>query len=111
MTQLSYGAKLAQIRIKAKLSQQEVADMVGVSRSTYTKWESDQCVYKVDVLIKLAEVFRVYPLDLLPVTFSPSHLTEGSPQFGIDLYKELIISKDDHISTLKEQLKTQNPTL
>lgn len=108
MTQLSYGAKLAQIRIKAKLSQQEVADMVGVSRSTYTKWESDQCVYKVDVLIKLAEVFRVYPLDLLPVTFSPSHLTEGSPQFGIDLYKELIISKDEHISTLKEQLRTQN---
>lgn len=110
MTMLSYGTKLSQIRIKSKLSQQEVADYIGVSRSTYSKWESDQCIYKVDFLIKLAEVFNVHPLDLLPVSFSTSTEIDALPPLNSELFYELIQSKNEVIALLKEQIGGQPST-
>lgn len=41
---MSFGDRLRKIRQDRRLSQPEVADMVGVSKSTYSNWENDKLV-------------------------------------------------------------------
>ena len=111
----TYGTKLSQLRNKAKLSQQEVADFIGISRSTYNSWESDQASYKVEYLTQLADVFNVSPLELLPTSSSikivNNHDNKDNSinafEVSVDakeMYKELLSSKDEIIAMLKEQL-------
>lgn len=98
----TYGTILIQLRNKSKLSQQEVADFIGVSRSTYVSWESDQSSYKVEYITKLADVFNVSPADLLPISNLIGD-TEGSGDSN-ELLKKLLNSKDEIISLLKKQI-------
>lgn len=114
----TYGTKLNQLRNKAKLSQQEVADFIGVSRSTYNSWESDQASYKVEYLTKLAQVFNVSPIELLPNSSSIKIVNNHDNKdnsinaFEVSLdakeiYKELINSKDEIIFMLREQINSK----
>jgi transcriptional regulator with XRE-family HTH domain len=114
----TYGTKLSQLRNKAKLSQQEVADFIGISRSTYNSWESDQASYKVEYLTQLADVFKVSPLELLPnanpIKIVNNHDNKDNSinafEVSVDakeLYKELLSSKDEIIAMLKEQLNSK----
>jgi transcriptional regulator with XRE-family HTH domain len=100
----TYGTILIQLRNKSKLSQQEVADFIGVSRSTYISWESDHSSYKVEYITKLADVFKVSPADLLPISNLIGD-TEGSGDSN-ELLKKLLNSKDEIISLLKKQINT-----
>lgn len=113
----TYGTKLNQLRIKAKLSQQEVADFIGVSRSTYNSWESDQASYKVEYITKLADVFNVSPTDLLPNSNSikiVNHHSNKDNSINVfevsvdakEMFKELLNSKDEIISLLKKQINS-----
>ena len=54
---MTFGTKLHKLREKTCLSQQEVADLIGVSQNTYSRWESDLCTFKIEYLPKLAEGF------------------------------------------------------
>lgn len=39
---MTFGAKLQQIRKAAGLSQEQLADMIDMSRQSVSKWETDQ---------------------------------------------------------------------
>ena len=54
---MTLGARIKEYRLKAKLSQEKVAELVGVSRQAVTKWESDQSSPNMDNLFRLAEIF------------------------------------------------------
>ncbi|KGK88201.1 hypothetical protein SDC9_146767 [bioreactor metagenome] len=54
---MSLGEKLLDLRKKAGLSQEEVADKLGVSRQTVSKWETDQTVPE---LIKAKFICQLY---------------------------------------------------
>ena len=54
---MTLGTRIKECRQKAKLSQEKVAELVGVSRQAVTKWEADQSSPNTDNLFKLAEVF------------------------------------------------------
>jgi len=56
---MTFGTKLHKLREKSRLSQQEVADFIGVSQNTYIRWESDLSTFKIEYLPKLAEAFKV----------------------------------------------------
>ena len=43
---MTLGEKLKSCRTKKKLSQEKVAELVGVSRQAVTKWENNQTVPK-----------------------------------------------------------------
>ncbi len=60
------GTQLRKLRDKRKLSQQQVADHLGIAQSTYWNWESDECHFKMDHLQKLSELFEVDADDILP---------------------------------------------
>lgn len=51
--------RIKEERKKAQLSQEQLADKVGVSRQTIYKWENDQAMPDLKNLKKLAETFNV----------------------------------------------------
>lgn len=53
---MTLGQRIKECRQKAGLSQEKVAELVGVSRQAVTKWESDQSAPNTDNLFKLAKI-------------------------------------------------------
>jgi transcriptional regulator with XRE-family HTH domain len=113
---LTYGTKLRQFREKSRLSQQEVAENLGIGQSTYSQWESDQSTFKVEFLPKLAHLFGVEPVELIPEGTIVKIVNSGNQKidnsivgFEIkmdarELYKDLLESKDEIIRLLKKQI-------
>ena len=54
---MTIGKRIKDFRTKAKLSQEKVAELVGVSRQAVTKWEADLSAPNTDNLFRLAEIF------------------------------------------------------
>lgn len=61
---MGVGTNLKRLRSKTKFSQQEIADMLGLDRNTYTNWENETTDIKSSYIPKLAEIFQVSILDL-----------------------------------------------
>lgn len=53
------GDKLKQLRIHKCVSQQEIADYLGIDRSTYTNYELGKATMNYERMFKLAEYFSV----------------------------------------------------
>ena len=62
---LSLGQNLIYYRKKCGLTQQQVADMLNLNRSTYTKYETSVSEPSLEILLKIANIFGVEPNDLL----------------------------------------------
>ena len=58
--------RIKQHRRERKLSQEELARLVGVDRSTVAKWEAGNNHPRADKLLALARVFQCSLDDLLP---------------------------------------------
>ena len=56
---MSIGEKIYELRTAKNLSQGEVADLLGVSRQSVSKWETDGAVPELDKLMKLCDLFGV----------------------------------------------------
>ncbi len=56
---MTLGERIVGLRTRRKLSQEELADLLGVSRQSVSKWETDASVPELDKLVKLGEVFGV----------------------------------------------------
>ncbi len=91
------------LRIKKGLSQQTLADKVGVDRSTISRIENNEIETTIDNAIKLAEVLKINFKDLLDKDLS----IDNPEQLNNDLeninFKEILIKKglmdeDDNIS-------------
>ena len=54
---MTLGTRIKEHRTRSRLSQEKVAELVGVSRQAVTKWESDQSSPTMDNLFRLAEIF------------------------------------------------------
>ncbi len=62
---MTIGEKIAALRTASNISQEEMADRLGVSRQSVSKWEIDQAVPGVDKILLLAELFQISTDDLL----------------------------------------------
>ena len=51
--------KIRELRKERKLSQEELAEQVGVSRQAVSKWESDAAIPEIDKLIALSRLYGV----------------------------------------------------
>ena len=56
---MTLGERLIQLRAKAGLSQDTLAEQLGVSRQSVSKWENDASVPDLEKLVKLSAVFGV----------------------------------------------------
>lgn len=56
---MKFKEKLQLLRTNKKLSQEELADNLGISRQSITKWENGQSFPDIRNLIQLSEIFKV----------------------------------------------------
>ena len=56
---MSLGNNIHRLRTKLNMSQGDLAEALGVSRQSISKWETDGAVPELDKLIKLSSIFGV----------------------------------------------------
>jgi len=61
------GENLRRCREACAFSQQQVADALNINRTTYTKYETGDSEPGLVTLVKLAVIFNVSPMELLPL--------------------------------------------
>lgn len=59
------GVKISDLRKQKKMTQDELAEKMGVSSQAVSKWENDLSIPDVSVLIELSEFFHIAIDDLL----------------------------------------------
>jgi len=63
---IQLGAALKNARVRADLSQEELAGMLGITRNTVINWESNRNKPDVDMLLRLCAALRISIHDLFP---------------------------------------------
>ena len=56
---MDFGEKLKDIRKKEGMSQEQLAEKIGVSRQAITKWETGRGLPDVENMVILAEIFKM----------------------------------------------------
>ena len=62
---MDFGATLRKLRKQKGWSQEEVADKLGISQNTYSKWELGETRLKAEIFPKLAEIYKMELPELL----------------------------------------------
>ena len=65
MNDYGFGERIYKLRNKFKISQSELGSMVGVSNKAVSKWETGASKPSINVINKLATIFRVSVDELL----------------------------------------------
>ena len=82
------GEKIASLRIMAELSQELLAEKLGVSRQSVSKWEMDQALPQVDKVLQLCDLFGISADQLLREKCDiPGLRTSGKRYFGTDGFR------------------------
>lgn len=55
---MTFGEKLSKLRKEYNYTQEQLADILGVSRQSISKWESDTAYPETDKLVKLGKLFN-----------------------------------------------------
>ena len=59
MIKLDFSEKLQTLRKEKWLSQEQLAELLNISRQAVSKWESGQTYPEIDKLIKLSDLFNI----------------------------------------------------
>ncbi len=65
MAKETFGQRISKFRKEKNLTQNDIADKVGVTAQAVSKWENDQATPDIDVLVKLSDIFSVSLDELL----------------------------------------------
>lgn len=65
---MNIGEKIFELRKEKKLSQEEVADKLNVTRQTVSKWETNQSLPDFDKIVPLCDLFEISTDELLKGT-------------------------------------------
>ncbi|MBQ7599910.1 MAG: phosphoglucosamine mutase [Clostridia bacterium] len=94
---MTIGEKIMYLRNQAKLSQEQLAERLDVSRQSISKWELDQAQPQVDKLIQLCDLFSVSSDEMLrkeiiiggdaPSVKSNDAREHGNKYFGTDGFR------------------------
>lgn len=85
---MKIGEKIANLRIMAGMSQEQLAEKLGVSRQSISKWEMAQALPQIDKVLQLCELFGISTDQLL---YEKMHLpqieNESNKYFGTDGFR------------------------
>jgi len=88
---MTVGQKIIKLRASAGLSQEQLAEILGVSRQSVSKWEIDQSLPHIDKIIQLAEYFHISTdallLDTMVIGSSSSDTNLPGKYFGTDGFR------------------------
>ena len=57
---MTVGEKIARLRSEAEISQEALAERLGVSRQSVSKWETDQAMPQLDKALLLCDFFHIF---------------------------------------------------
>lgn len=88
---MTIGKKITQLRMQENISQEQLAEQLGVSRQSVSKWEMDQALPQIDKIVNLADIFHV-SADLLlreqaQLPHSPAGTGAAHKYFGTDGFR------------------------
>lgn len=98
---MTLGERIRACRQRAGMSQEKVAELVGVSRQAVTKWEVDRSAPNTENLFKLAEIFGT-TVDLLLTS------ENESPQASAEQLVRLIRREEELKTVAKKQRRKEN---
>ncbi|MBS7298895.1 MAG: phosphoglucosamine mutase [Eubacteriales bacterium] len=88
---MTIGEKIAQLRMNADISQEQLAEKISVSRQSVSKWEMDQAIPQIDKVLQLCELFNISTDELLRDTVSIERVLrerkDGNKYFGTDGFR------------------------
>ncbi len=88
---MTIGQKIAALRVKLGISQEQLAEKVSVSRQSVSKWEMDQALPQIDKILLLCELFEVTADELLKKDVAFKDQKEETPRqnkyFGTDGFR------------------------
>lgn len=88
---MTIGEKIVELRTAADISQEQLAETLGVSRQSVSKWEMDQALPQIDKVLQLAEIFDVTTDELLHDKIIIQRKTNNGPRmnkyFGTDGFR------------------------
>jgi len=88
---MTIGQKITQLRTAADISQEQLSEMLGVSRQSISKWEIDQALPQIEKVIQLAEIFSVSTdellLDKIEINRRPANEPRSNKYFGTDGFR------------------------
>lgn len=88
---INIGEKIKMLRKEKKLTQKELANEIGVTASTVTKYENGQLEPNIEVLNRISNIFRISISALVEDNYSRKEFST-EPEF-LSLY-ELVNSKE-----------------
>lgn len=120
---MEIGLKLRKNREAKRLSQSEVAYMIGVSQSTYFTWESgEQVNIRMKYVAKIVEVLGIDLSELIPK--SATLRIEDDPKIDFTIKEQINFTSNAHlffeemtathrkmITLLEDKIYTQNQVI
>jgi transcriptional regulator with XRE-family HTH domain len=96
---MAFSDKLFQLRREKGFSQENLADLLNVSRQSVSKWEAGMAMPEIDKLVSMADIFKVSVDSLLREDAAPE---AGSPAAADNAVVE-------ELKEIKHYLKWQGP--
>ncbi len=88
---MTIGEKIAKFRTAAGISQEQLAEKIGVSRQSVSKWEVDQALPQIDKVLQLCDLFGIAADELLrsqiEVNCGNQAEKKGNKYFGTDGFR------------------------
>lgn len=105
---MELGKKIRQLRYKASLTQEQLADKLGVGPQSVSKWETGASMPDITTLPLLAETFGVSIDDLFDLS-SEQHLNriENSLDINEELPQDLFREYEDFLKTQLEDAQNK----
>ena len=90
---MSMGARLAQERRNQNLTQEQLAEKLGVTRQAVSRWESDTAYPETDKILRMAALFGVSCDYLLGASNEPSPAPDRPPSPVTRILRETVGKK------------------
>ena len=98
MNDYDFGNFICMLREKKGLTQQDVADMLGVTPAAVSKWENGSSKPRAEVLFKLADILGVKAEELMAGKFLPDEIIDAEAAKRIKARYEYINKIEPHTS-------------
>ena len=89
--EMTLGKRIVQNRKRLTMTQEQLAEKLGVTAQAVSKWENDQSCPDINMLPRLAEIFKTTTDELLgreattPVYVATVETPENNKELGISL--------------------------
>ena len=104
------GTKIAELRKEQGMSQEELADRLGISRQSVSKWESGQSSPELEKILQLSEVFHVSTDYLLKEDTTPVLMQEAEAEQEAETTAEETVNTEQLKETFSNWKETMNRT-